>query len=220
MLYTILKETLKGKSLCRTLENLALSSVTLSGSGIDLGCGAKKSSCYRFLKQKPGTKILLTDLYPASEGVLKLDLEKPFPLPDDSQDFLLLNNVLEHLYDYQTCVQQCFRVLKKDAVLSGVVPFLHCIHPDPDDHFRYTESTLKRLFTEAGFQTVKIQALGFGPFSSSAAQWALLSPLKSLTAAFYLLGIGLDRSLNKLFKKNSALRIEQYPLAYFFVCQK
>lgn len=220
MLTTIFKETLKGKSLERTLQNLALSSVTLSGCGIDLGCCSNKSSYYRFLKQEKGTSILFTDLYPASQGVLKVDLEKPFPVPAESQDFLLLNNVLEHLYHYQTCVEQCFRVLKKGGRLIGVVPFLHRIHPDPDDHFRYTDSTLKRLFTEAGFSSVKVQALGFGPFSTSAAQFAMLFRVKFLIALIYLFTIGIDRLLNKIFRKNQALQAHNYPLNYFFVCQK
>ncbi len=220
MLYTIFKETLKGKSLERTLQNLALGSITLSGSGIDLGCCSNKSSYYRFLKQEAGTKILFTDLYPQSAGVLKVDLEKPLPVPDESQDFLLLNNVLEHLYDYRTCVEQCFRVLKTGGKLIGVVPFLHRIHLDPDDHFRYTDSTLKRLFTEAGFKSVKVQALGFGPFSTSAAQCAMLFPVKIFIAFLYISTICFDLFLNKIFKKNQALQAHNYPLNYFFVCQK
>jgi len=142
----IFMEILRGKSLGRVLQNIAFSHITVSGRGIDLGSKSNSSSYYRFLNVEKDTKIIFTDLYPKAKEVLELDLEKEFPIPDNSQDFLILSNVLEHLYDYEFCVRESYRVLKNSGRLIGSVPFLHQIHYDPDDYFRYTKSSLTKIF--------------------------------------------------------------------------
>lgn len=217
---TIFIETLKGKSLNRTVQNLALSDVTISGEVVDLGSKTKKSSYYRFLKLKPNTNILFTDLFSQDDGILKIDLEKQFPLKNDSKDFLLLNNVLEHLFNYQTCIQECHRILKKDGYLIGVVPFTHPFHPDPDDYFRYTSSSLKRLFKEAGFTEIQIKPLGFGPISTGVAQFSHITGIKILGALICITSILIDNFLNKIFKKTSATRKANFALSYLFLCKK
>jgi len=217
---------LKGKSLSRILQNIALEQVSLQGSGVDLGSKSNKSSYYKSIQLKEGVNILFTDLYPQNDKVVKLDLEKDFPFENSSKDFLLLINVLEHLFKYQNCIQESFRVLKKQGYLIGIVPFLHQVHLDPDDFFRYTQSSLRRLFEEVGFTDIQIAPLGFGPFSSGFAQTAMqfanVKILRPLIAICFLNTIILDKILDLFFKKKqgSLSRTERYPLTYFFVCKK
>ncbi len=216
---TIISETLKGESLVRTLQNLSLSEIEIEGNVADLGSKSKNSSYYRFIKSKPNTNIIFTDFNPREEGILKIDLEGKFQIESFSKDFLLLNNVLEHLFNYQNCIDECFRILKKDGYLVGVVPFLYRVHLDPDDYFRYTESSLMKIFGNAGFSNILIKPLGFGPMSAGASQYAKVFKIKFI-AIIYIISISVDKILNKIFKNNKSIRSNNFPLSYLFICKK
>ena len=95
MLLTVFRETMRGKTISRTLTNIECADIHLEGRGVDLGSKDGTSSHFRFL-QIDG-EIQHADLYPSGPEILKVDLEDRIPLDDDSQDFLLLFSVLEHL---------------------------------------------------------------------------------------------------------------------------
>ena len=217
---TLFNETLKGKSLGRTLLNLRLSRVELEGRGLDLGAKSDKSSYYQFISIAENTKITFTDINPQSENVIKVDLEHTIPVPDNSQDFLLLMNVLEHLFDYKTCLRECARILKPKGRLIGCVPFLHRVHPDPDDNFRFTNSSLGRILREAGFGKTLIEPLGFGPVTAGVSQYYQIFKIKSLIFLIFVFAIGMDRLLNKFFKNHPAVSLNNFPLVYFFIAEK
>ena len=80
LLRTILFETLRGKSLGRTLMNYCLSEFELTGDIIDLGSGSVRASYYRFIKFREPYKLTYSDYYKTGANIIKLDLEKPFPL--------------------------------------------------------------------------------------------------------------------------------------------
>jgi len=221
MIGILYKEVLKGKSLGRILVNLRLKTLTLEGEGIDLSAKTGTSSYYRFINTNKNTKIIYTDLYPSkSTKVLKVDLEDSIPVSNNSQDFLLLMNVLEHIFDYKTCITECYRVLKPQGRLIGCVPFLHKIHPDPDDYWRYTKSTLERIFGEAGFKEILVEPLGFGPLTAGVTHWVRILKLKRLIFLCYLLAINFDRILNAIFKGHPAVSANNFPLVYFFIAKK
>ncbi len=216
----LFKETLRGKTLGRSLQNIAFSEIHLSGKGLDLGAKSDSGSYYRFLRIDENTEITLADLQPETEDVLKVDLEDRIPVPDESQDFLILNNVLEHVYDYRTCISETFRVLKKSGKLIGTVPFLHQIHHDPDDHFRYTQSTLKRIFKEVGYNKIQIKSAGYGPCTTAVTFIAPLLRLKPVVFIAYLLSMAMDGFLNRVLPENFRVKAENFPLHYFFICEK
>ncbi len=216
MLRSVVAEVTKGKSLSRTLVNLRCASVELRGEGIDLGSKDGHASHYRFLKTD-GATIIHSDVEPQSPGVIKLDLTRPFPIDSDSQDFLLLFHVLEHLPDPSVCLQEACRILKPGGRLIGAVPFLHRVHPDPDDYFRYTSSALSLLAERAGFAGSQIDAIGVGPSTAALSTvfgFIKLTPLKAVAAAF---AISADRALGLVTKKPW---VEVYPTAYFFEMKK
>lgn len=208
-------EILRGKSLPRALVNIRVSRTRVQGEGIDLGSKDGSASQYRFLEICGEVKF--TDLIPGRSDVEPIDLQRQFPIADDSQDFLLLFNVLEHLYDYRVCLAESFRVLKPGGVLVGSVPFLFMIHPDPDDHFRFTGSTLTRLFSEAGFAPVSVDPVGSGPVTASAHMILGLVPTRPLRMITAITASLLDGVLGMITRKDwSAV----YPLAYFFLVEK
>lgn len=214
----IWRETLRGKSLGRTLQNMEYAKLTLRGRGIDLGAKSDASSYYRFLARDEA-EVVFTDLVPRP-GVIRVDLEKQIPVGDSSQDFLILGNVLEHVYDYRACLAECARVLKPGGRLIGSTPFLVQFHPDPDDYFRYTDSALSRMFAEAGFSESQITALARGPFTAAASFAAPLLKFKPLVAIGYLAALGLDRVVTTAFGARQRTVRRYFPLHYFFICTR
>ena len=216
----LLQELRQGKSLGRTLMNLALQNITVSGQGIDLGAKSGDASYYRFLKVAPGTRIIFTDLYPTDPSVLRVDLERTLPIAGDSQDFLLLLNVLEHLFDFSTCLRECHRILRPGGRLIGAVPFLVAVHRDPDDHWRYTDSTLNRLLAAAGFHHNQITPLATGPLGASYTQLEQLLRPAPLRLFMATAAVSLDSWLARRFPGRRLTTPATFPLGYLFIATK
>jgi SAM-dependent methyltransferase len=205
------------KVLNRALQNLYFKDIEIYGDVIDLGSKSGKSSYYRYLVNK-SKKITFCDYYYESENVIKIDLEKKFQIEDKKYDVVILNNTLEHLFDYRNCVSESYRILKDDGILIGVVPFLHKIHPDPDDYFRYSASALKKIFENAGFSVIKINILSIGPFTTSL---SIVFPiLKFIFLKIFLFTITyiIDSIIVKF--KREVFSPKNYPLSIGFILKK
>jgi hypothetical protein len=57
-------------------------------------------------------------------------------------------------------------VTKAGGDIVVVVPFLFPVHPSPDDFWRFTDRSLKRLLEGAGCGEVSVTSLGSGVFSA------------------------------------------------------
>lgn len=209
------KELNKGKSLARTLLNLHLKDVKLSGRVLDLGSKSNQGSYNRFLQKESGCQIDYTDLYGNSAGVLKLNLEEKFPIADGQYDFITCFNTLEHIYNYKNAVSESFRILKSGGLFIGQTPFLVNFHADPNDYWRYTHQSVEKIFKEVGFRVEKIIFLGYGPLTASFALCAHLYP-KFLRSIFIFWNILLDKIILKI-KSNQR---DIYPLGYLYIMKK
>lgn len=211
--YVMIREILRGKSLTRILMNLELSKYSLKGKVLDIG-GGNHPSYFKFFK-KENYELINIDLK-KSNNSLRINLETDkLPYTDNSIDQILLLNVLEHIYNHKLVIQESHRVLKDDGILIGFVPFLVNVHPDPHDYFRYTKECLEKIFKKSGFNNIKIEEVGMGPFAVSFNSIAFLFPrfLKLLFLPFYYFA---DFVLLKLRPKNR----ERFPLGYLFVLKK
>jgi len=212
---TICLETLRGKSLGRTLMNYCLSEFELAGDILDLGSGSEPASYHRFLKFREPYTLTRSDFYRTGANLIKLNLEKPFQVEPASFDYVMCFNVLEHVYNFKNVIKESYRILKKKGLFIGSTPFLQIFHPDPQDYFRYSHEALRKMFEEENYVSHRIIYLGFGPFSSSIAQWAgllpgVFRPWPIIKCLF------LDTIFNN-FSKPSKMR---YPLGYVFAFQK
>ena len=99
--------------------------------------------------------------------VLLANLEKSLPVRDESVQNVLMFNLLEHVYNFESLSREAYRVLQKGGNCYIFVPFLHRIHEDPNDYFRYSAQALSRFLKEAGFEKVEVESLGFGPFTTA-----------------------------------------------------
>lgn len=215
LLKTIFIESLRGKSLGRILMNHFLSQIELSGDTLDLGAGENKASYNRFLKYKKPFKITRSDFFKKEKNILKINLEKPFKLQDESFDNIMCFNVLEHIYNFQNVIKESFRVLKKRGIFIGSTPFMVNLHPCPHDYFRYSHEALLRVFKKEGFVCLKMVHLGFGPFTTAWSQWEDLLP-KVFKLPFILGSVFLDVLIDKFSKYYRG----KYPLSYIFVFTK
>lgn len=210
-------ETWRGKTLDRILLNYYLRRVELSGDILDLGSSSKQASYNRFIKYKEPYKIKYTDLYKNTDDpeIINLDLEKEFPIAENSFDNITCFNVLEHIYDYDNLISESYKVLKPEAKFIGSVPFLVNYHADPNDYWRYTWQTLERIFVSNGFKVSKIIVLSFGPLSAGFSQIEFMFP-KIVKVFILYINIFLDNIIVK-FKKFLKFK---HPLGYVFIFTK
>ena len=85
------------------------------------------------------------------------------PLPDDSVQGVISENMLEHVEDPQKAVAEMYRLLAPGAVAYIEAPFLYPFHASPSDFHRWSREGLKKLFIE--FEMVELGVRG-GPFSA------------------------------------------------------
>jgi SAM-dependent methyltransferase len=115
----------------------------------------------------------------SGHDVMLCDVSKSLPFRDASFDLVLFFEVLEHLFLPQTVVQEIHRVLRCGGIMVGSVPNIAYLPniilfmlgyfnpggspatslktPYRDPHVRFfTARTLRRMITEAGFDSVNI----------------------------------------------------------------
>ena len=204
--------TIKGQSFNRIFQNVALSKIQLSGKGIDLGSKDGASSYYSFINIA-SNELHFADLYTKGENILNIDLEKEFPISAGSYDFVLLFNTIEHLYDVGFCLSECNRILSEGGKLVGLVPFLHKVHYDPDDYFRYTDSALERLLKDSGFSTLDVQPIGCGPFTAAANQLQRTIKINFIRGLVNLSAFLIDKAF-------FSGKTKYYPISYMFYAEK
>lgn len=82
------------------------------------------------------------------------------PFRENSFDVIVCSEVLEHVYDYRSLLEESLRVLKPQGLLLATVPFMYPQHPDPMDYFRYTEQFFASHLTSLGFCSVATERQG------------------------------------------------------------
>ena len=143
---TILKESLKGKSIYRTLTNIELTGREYSGSIIDIGGEEKRASHYRFLNIAPDTHIKSVNVNKKAHSDFVLDItQEKIPVEDKTQDSVFCFNTLEHLASWDNVLAETLRILKLGGTFVGYIPFLVCVHADPHDYVRMTDEGLKKV---------------------------------------------------------------------------
>jgi SAM-dependent methyltransferase len=78
-------------------------------------------------------------------------------IPDETFDFVVCTEVLEHVCQPFFAVDEIRRVLKKEGAVFVTVPFNFMIHPPYPDCWRFTEYGLKELFK--GWKMVELNGV-------------------------------------------------------------
>ncbi len=79
------------------------------------------------------------------------------PVPDNSFDRILFNQVMEHVPDPRAVLVELHRVLKPGGRIFCSAPLCYEEHEQPYDFYRYTQFGHKYLFNEAKFEIDSIE---------------------------------------------------------------
>jgi SAM-dependent methyltransferase len=83
-----------------------------------------------------------------------------FPLPSNSFDSALCNQVLEHVFNPDEFLSEIYRVLKPTGKMLLTVPFVWDEHEQPYDYARYSSFGLKSLLEKNGFHVLDHKKIG------------------------------------------------------------
>ncbi len=202
-------------SILRVLQILEVRKLSIQGSILDVGGRRTSNNVTNYILYQKN--VIYLDKFSDDKRDLKVDLEKLNSRPDYQFDNVFLMNVLEHIYNFNNCLNNCYSFLRKGGNFFGSTPFMFRIHSSPNDFFRFTEQSLRRSLESAGFINIKISVLDGGIFICFYNSLSIITqkiPLFNNILLFFFKF--LDKIVFIFSKKNK----EIYPVGYFFSAQK
>lgn len=156
-----------------------------SGTVLDVGCGEMPYKSL-ILNQPKVTRYLGLDIEnPTYQANVKPDIYWDgtlIPLPDESIDYVVATELFEHIPDLNAILREIHRVLKPGGSIFFTVPFLWPLHDMPQDEYRYTPFSLKRILLQSGYCNPDIKA--HGGWDASLAQmiglWVKRRPMNAI----------------------------------------
>ncbi len=126
----------------------------LRGRMLDIGCGTKPYESLCQVEEYIGLEI---------DGVKNRKKEHAdfyydgnvMPFENSSFDSVLINQVLEHVFNPNVFLKEVNRVVKKDGLLLVTVPFVWDEHEQPFDYARYSSFGLKHILSQHGFEILE-----------------------------------------------------------------
>jgi 2-polyprenyl-3-methyl-5-hydroxy-6-metoxy-1,4-benzoquinol methylase len=73
-------------------------------------------------------------------------------------DIIVCMNVLEHVFDFKDAISNIYNALKPAGTAIISVPAFYPLHDEPNDYWRFTEHSLRKLLGK--FSSVKIKHHG------------------------------------------------------------
>lgn len=165
-------------SVLRALEYELMGQMRFSGRILDFGGGSNAN--YRELMRRwtTGCAYETANIDGAIRPTHLIRPGQPLPIADDSYDFVITLNTLEHVYEIEATLTELLRVLIPGGQLVATVPFLFRIHGHPDDFLRGTPSWWARTLCRIGFGHIAIAPLLWGPLSTGLSVSGIPGPFK------------------------------------------
>jgi SAM-dependent methyltransferase len=91
----------------------------------------------------------------AGDGIDYVGTADRIPLPDNSVDLAISQEVFEHVPDPMACLREVHRVLKPGGKAYIQLPFVIGYHPQPGDYWRFTHEGLGTIVARAGLTVVE-----------------------------------------------------------------
>ena len=127
-------------------------------------------------------------------------------------------NVLEHTFEYKAMIDNIYNALQPNGTAFIAVPFMYRYHPSPDDCWRYSETTLRKLLKQ--FKEVDIKPIGTGLFMNTFSNEYGITP-RLLRPLSYFLAKIFDESLCKLSKRYAKnCGPSSFPIGYLVEARK
>ncbi|SEF99913.1 class I SAM-dependent methyltransferase [Jhaorihella thermophila] len=153
-----------GNSLLRMMEYEAIARVRMTGRVLDIGGGA--NARYRE-HLSAGIEYHSVNIDPKIEPTWLIRPGDPLPAEDESFDWVVSFNTLEHIFDPRPTLTETFRVLKSGGTMVIAVPWMFRIHAHPDDYNRLTPSWWREAFQQTGFTSASVLPLVWGRNSTA-----------------------------------------------------
>lgn len=126
---------------------------------LDVGCGVKpyEKIFAPFVEKYYGTEYSSTSGFRGNRADVAGDAER-MPFADASVDTILCTEVLEHVKNPETVIEEFARILKSGGVIITTAPFFYPIH-DSYDFFRYTDTGLAAIMKRYNLEIEKVEPL-------------------------------------------------------------
>jgi SAM-dependent methyltransferase len=149
--------------------------------------GSIQGQGMKALEANPSVDLVASDVSFGPHTSLICDAHD-IPFENDTFDAVVVQAVLEHVVDPSRCVDEMYRVLKRDGLVYAETPFMQQVHMGPYDFTRFTHSGHRRLFRQFG-EIASGPVGGPGMALAWSYQYFLLSfvrsrPLRGLIRAF------------------------------------
>ena len=131
----------------------------MTGTVYDLGCGTRP---YEHDIMHHADSYVGVDWSNTLHGLhaeIVADLNQTLPIESSVANTVVSFQVLEHLSEPQTMVNEAYRILQVGGRAFISVPFQWWVHEAPYDYFRYTRYGLEHMLTKAGFVDVQVEAV-------------------------------------------------------------
>ena len=174
-------------------ENRAFAQ-SIPKNALVLDAGAGNQPYRRFLEH---TKYESADFekvekeYASSTYVCDL---RDIPTENNRFDFILFNQVMEHLPEPKLVLNELYRVLKPGGKMLYSGPLFYEEHEIPYDFYRYTQYGLRFLFSKTGFEVERLDWLEgyFGTVGYQLNRMAIYLPMKPSDLGGGIVGYGLS----------------------------
>lgn len=124
---------------------------------LDAGSGdAPYKSLFEHARYESADFEQVDKAYAASTYVC--DLQR-IPVEDDRFDFIVFNQVMEHLPEPKLVLAELHRILKPGGKMIYTGPLFYEEHEQPYDFYRYTQFGLRHLLTATGYTIDRIDWL-------------------------------------------------------------
>jgi hypothetical protein len=203
-------------SILRIFQILEIKKLKLTGTLLDVGSKKSISNVTNFISERKNI-VYLDNFSSNNPNDLNMNLEIYSQNPGHSFDNVFLMNVLEHIYNYQNCLNNCYNLLSARGLFFGSTPFIFVVHPSPNDYHRYTEQSLRKSLEIAGFKNIKIKVLAGGiGFCCYSLIFNITKKIPFINNFLIMLAFIMDEIIN-IFSKNIR---NITPIGYFFSAEK
>jgi SAM-dependent methyltransferase len=126
---------------------------------VDFGCG---ESPYKTIFTSRQCHYIGCDIDESAEIVV--EVEQPIPLPDNFCEGIVSFQVLEHVWNLDWYLGECWRILKPGGWLLLSTHGSWLYHPHPTDYRRWTRDGLIREISSRGFNLKQVISI-VGPLA-------------------------------------------------------
>ena len=125
------------------------------GCLLDVGCGRKPYESLFNVASYIGLDVAGGGHDDAAKSADVYYDGKVIPFVDSFFDYVISNQVLEHVFEPKLFIEEIYRVLKPNGLLLITVPFVWDEHEKPYDYGRYTSFGLNHLISKKGFEIIE-----------------------------------------------------------------